>query len=361
MTSTPRTVTERVRLAHFGDAHHSGHIANSAFDYYCVAAHGEDFRPKYLEGEVCHDGMGEGYCHPNCRQCIGSECPIEPCPLVDEYGDVPMTSTPRTEAPQTGVWHEGHVMGGYLNPACASCRWPNSEGEGEVYVRLDDALDEAEAATPPALDRDRDAKWWLEYVAVGIEDFIAASEQTDWTKGKNAGLRLAAASVRSEASMIPAPPALDRETLRENPDAKALIDGWHLTNGAIDAMNAALSKSFPIYDDPEAGTDVDGDSVTVMDRLMENGYVVASWEALRAALGAAPVAPGRIGNLGPGPAGSHTAKPTAVLRPVGGACETCHHSPPGWCGHSCCAAPAPEGSEGPARRHGDEEAPEPRW
>jgi uncharacterized membrane protein len=33
-----------------------------------------------------------------------------------------MTSTPRTEAPQTGVWHEGHVMGGYLNPACASCR-----------------------------------------------------------------------------------------------------------------------------------------------------------------------------------------------------------------------------------------------
>jgi hypothetical protein len=81
-----------------------------------------------------------------------------------------MTSTPRTEAPQTGVWHEGHVMGGYLNPACASCRregarerltsnpwtrrWPNSEGEGEVYVRLDDALDEAEAATPPALDRE---------------------------------------------------------------------------------------------------------------------------------------------------------------------------------------------------------------
>jgi hypothetical protein len=79
--------------------------------------------------------------------------------------------------------------------------------------------------------------------------------------------------------------------LRENPDAKALIDGWHLTNGAIDAMNAALSKSFAIYDDPEAGTDVDGDSVTVMDRLMDNGYVVASWTALRAALGAAPVAP----------------------------------------------------------------------
>jgi hypothetical protein len=76
-----------------------------------------------------------------------------------------------------------------------------------------------------------------------------------------------------------------------NPDAKALIDGWHLTNGAIDAMNAALSKSFAIYDDPEAGTDVDGDSVTVMDRLMDNGYVVASWTALRAALGAAPVAP----------------------------------------------------------------------
>jgi hypothetical protein len=77
-------LTARVR--HFGDEHHSGHISNSDFDFYCVA-HGEDYSPKYLDGAVCHDGMGEGWCHPDCRACP-KPCPIRPCPLVDEYGDL---------------------------------------------------------------------------------------------------------------------------------------------------------------------------------------------------------------------------------------------------------------------------------
>jgi hypothetical protein len=137
--------------------------------------------------------------------------------------------------------------------------------------------------------------------------------------------------------------------LRENPDAKALIDGWHLTNGAIDAMNAALSKSFAIYDDPEAGTDVDGDSVTVMDRLMDNGYVVASWTALRAALEAAPVAPEPLIEVdrvavGVGPVEAYRASlaqpDTDQPKPL--ACSTCGHSPYGWCGHECCRADQPE-------------------
>jgi hypothetical protein len=134
-----------------------------------------------------------------------------------------------------------------------------------------------------------------------------------------------------------------------NPDAKALIDGWHLTNGAIDAMNAALSKSFAIYDDPEAGTDVDGDSVTVMDRLMDNGYVVASWTALRAALEAAPVAPEPLIEVdrvavGVGPVEAYRASlaqpDTDQPKPL--ACSTCGHSPYGWCGHECCRADQPE-------------------
>jgi len=75
--------SERLLVQHFGDDHHSGHIETSSFDYYCVAAHGEDFSPKYLNGEICHDGMEDGLCHPNCHQCgPWSACPIEPCPIT---------------------------------------------------------------------------------------------------------------------------------------------------------------------------------------------------------------------------------------------------------------------------------------
>lgn len=61
---------------------------------------------------------------------------------------------------------------------------------------------------------------------------------------------------------------------------------FHITDGAWDAMNAALSRTFPIYEDPEAGTDIDGDVVAVMDALRDynEGYVVVPLAEARASL-----------------------------------------------------------------------------
>lgn len=45
------------------------------------------------------------------------------------------------------------------------------------------------------------AEWWLEYGAIGIESFIEPVSQPGshpWREGKNAGLKLAAASIRAE-------------------------------------------------------------------------------------------------------------------------------------------------------------------
>lgn len=79
------TISHHIVVAHYGDEHHGGHVKTSAFDYYCVAKHGPGFSPKYLDGEICHDDMGEALCHPNCHQCgPWSACPIEPCPIPDD-------------------------------------------------------------------------------------------------------------------------------------------------------------------------------------------------------------------------------------------------------------------------------------
>lgn len=88
---------------------------------------------------------------------------------------------------------------------------------------------------------------------------------------------------RVPRAALPAKPDVG-ERLRE--DVHALLNGFHLTNGCMDAMNAALSRTFPIYDDPEAGTDIDGDAVTVLDALrdFEPSYIVVSEPALRVAL-----------------------------------------------------------------------------
>ena len=59
--------------------HYDGHRPSRVFDYYCVA-HDEDYSPKYLDGEVCHDSMGEGWCNDSCRICP-QPCPIVPCPV----------------------------------------------------------------------------------------------------------------------------------------------------------------------------------------------------------------------------------------------------------------------------------------
>lgn len=79
-----------IRARHFGEATPGGgawggHGPTDAFDFYCVA-HDMDYSPKYLEGEVCHDGGGDGYCHDNCRRCP-VPCPIDPCPLDGEEPD----------------------------------------------------------------------------------------------------------------------------------------------------------------------------------------------------------------------------------------------------------------------------------
>jgi hypothetical protein len=75
--------SKRILTSHFGDGTHwSGHVKRPTVDFYCVA-HDEDYSPKYLGGEFCHDSMDEGYCHPECRRCP-YVCPVTPCPLPVE-------------------------------------------------------------------------------------------------------------------------------------------------------------------------------------------------------------------------------------------------------------------------------------
>lgn len=64
--------------------HEQSHETKPAyFDYYCVA-HGPDYSPKYMDGEICHDGMDEGWCNEEyCRLCP-QRCPHEPCPWGDD-------------------------------------------------------------------------------------------------------------------------------------------------------------------------------------------------------------------------------------------------------------------------------------
>ena len=79
-----------IEREHFGsDAHSDGHRDLGQFDYFCVA-HGADYAPKYLEGEVCHNGMGDGFCHDGCRRCP-RRCPFRPCPIIpdDDFEDQP--------------------------------------------------------------------------------------------------------------------------------------------------------------------------------------------------------------------------------------------------------------------------------
>jgi hypothetical protein len=74
-------VSKRVQALH--DEYHEARPDD--FDYWCVAAHGSDYSPKYLGGSICHDSMGEGFCDPDCNQCP-APCPIEPCPSKGPAG-----------------------------------------------------------------------------------------------------------------------------------------------------------------------------------------------------------------------------------------------------------------------------------
>lgn len=96
---------------------------------------------------------------------------------------------------------------------------------------------------------------------------------------------------RAASPASPEPPGLVPANLfAEDREFRAQVEGWHLTNGNMDAMNAALSRTFPIYSDEEAGTDIDGDAVTMLDTLINNGQIVVNAVALKAALRATPVA-----------------------------------------------------------------------
>lgn len=71
-----KKIPKRIIAEHF-----MGHTGSEEFDFYCVA-HGSDYSPKYLNGEVCHDSY-EGYCSDFCNLCP-VDCPIEPCPLNED-------------------------------------------------------------------------------------------------------------------------------------------------------------------------------------------------------------------------------------------------------------------------------------
>lgn len=67
------------------ERHKQYHIPRTAFDVYCVAKHGSDYQPKYLQkiGDICHDGYGESLCSDYCRQCT-KPCPIPFCNTEDD-------------------------------------------------------------------------------------------------------------------------------------------------------------------------------------------------------------------------------------------------------------------------------------
>lgn len=75
------TVSKRILKEHI-----ESHVPTDRFDYYCVATHGSDYEPKYISdvgGEICHDGMGDGYCSDYCRQCP-VPCPVPNCNTKDD-------------------------------------------------------------------------------------------------------------------------------------------------------------------------------------------------------------------------------------------------------------------------------------
>jgi hypothetical protein len=76
--------SKRILAQHFGDGtHYNGHRRRAEFDYHCVANHDEDYSPKYMQGELCHDSMGEGLCNDLCNLCP-RVCPVVPCPLPED-------------------------------------------------------------------------------------------------------------------------------------------------------------------------------------------------------------------------------------------------------------------------------------
>lgn len=90
----------KIEAQHYGRDGWDGHRGSTDFDFYCVA-HGEDYSPKYMDGAVCHDGMDEGWCHPDCIPCsVGVPCPIKPCPLTGEEPDA--ARTPSHDTSSTG-------------------------------------------------------------------------------------------------------------------------------------------------------------------------------------------------------------------------------------------------------------------
>ena len=49
-----------------------------------------------------------------------------------------------------GAWHEGHVLGGYQNPACSTCR--AEERRAEAWRRKDRAKHRATPPTPASAE-----------------------------------------------------------------------------------------------------------------------------------------------------------------------------------------------------------------
>ena len=63
--------------------HNEQHPLYSDFDFHCIA-HGEDYSPKYMKGEICHNGMSEGFCLDGCNLCP-SPCPVVGCNKEEYY------------------------------------------------------------------------------------------------------------------------------------------------------------------------------------------------------------------------------------------------------------------------------------
>lgn len=58
---------------------HASHYQTSTYDYWCIARHPENYSPKYMQGEVCHDNWWDNTCNELCTECHGSLCPVEHC------------------------------------------------------------------------------------------------------------------------------------------------------------------------------------------------------------------------------------------------------------------------------------------